>query len=234
MNYKEKLITGTIREIYKNLILDVELENGEMVQALCPETDFHNMLYAPGMPVYLTRSADKRRRVSYICQMVKHSESLIFVNYKYKNNLFMEAFARGIMREDFGEYTCIRFINPFEEDLKRVNFELSGANGIKACVYVVNIYNKQGTEVVFPSVINFFELEMFEELRRMRREGMETFVCLIVPREDCMDARFVWSQSPVAAAKIYDEVKNGLKFCCYGCNVSEKSVSISKRMRILH
>ena len=234
MNYKGRLITGTIKALYKNLIIDVELDNGKIVQALNPEADFKNFVYAPGAAVWLTQSADKRRRVSYICQMVNRGEGMVFINYKYKNDLFREAFAKGILHEDFGKYVYIRPINPDDGELKRVNFELGNDRGDKSFVYVVNIYNKQGTDVVFPSLINFFELEMFEELRRQRKNGAETFVCLVVPREDCMDARFVWNQNPIAAAKIFDEVKNGLKFCCYCCNVNEKSVSISKRMRILH
>lgn len=84
MNYKGRLITGTIKALYKNLIIDVELDNGKIVQALNPEADFKNFVYAPGAAVWLTQSADKRRRVSYICQMVNRGEGMVFINYKYK------------------------------------------------------------------------------------------------------------------------------------------------------
>lgn len=234
MNYKNPLITGRIKGLYKDLILDVELENGDIVQALCPESNFKNMLYKNEITAYLTQSQDTRRRVGYICQMIDKGDGLVFINYKYKNILFIEGFAHGIMAEDFGGYNHIREIRNDDEELKHVNFELRDDNNSKAYVYVANIYNKQGTEIVFPSTINFFELEMLEELRRMRYNGHESYICLIVPREDCMDARFVWNQNPIAAAKLYEEIKNGLKLCCYSCNVNEKSVSITKKMRILY
>ncbi len=234
MDYRDQLITGRIKKIYKNLIMDVILDEGALtVPAFCPETDCKNMLYAEHARVYLTKSADERRRVPYTCQMVNKGEGLVFVNYKYKNDLFAEAFRKGLLQEDFGGYRYLRGIE-YGEELKRVNFELSNDHGDKAYVYVVNIYNKQNSNVVFPSFINFFEIEMYDEMKRMRMQGYETAVFLIVPRSDCLDAKFVWNQDPIAAAKIYDEVKNGLKFCCYGCNVDEKSVSIARRMKILY
>ena len=94
--------------------------------------------------------------------------------------------------------------------------------------------DKIGDDVVFPSTINFFELEMFEELKRLRAKGADTYVFLIVPRNDCVQAKFVWNQDPIAAAKIYDEVQSGLKFCCYSCNVNQKSVSIAKKLKIVY
>lgn len=233
MEYKTQLITGTIKNIYKNIILDVELDDGNLCSAFCPEKDFKNQLYRPGGRVYLTRSGDIRRRVSHICQMVGRDNHLIFVNYKYKNTLFAEAFQKGVLQQDFGRYQYIREIKR-GETLKCVNFELLNDAGERAYIYVVNIFNRQEDDVVFPSTINFFELEMFEEMRRLRENGSETFVCLLVPREDCQNARFVWGQDPIAAAKIYDEVKNGLKFCCYGCNVSETTVAVTEKKTILY
>lgn len=233
MNYKEKLFTAIIKGIYKNIILDAELEHGEIVSCFCPEADFNNMLYAKEAKVYLSRSKDARKYVPYICQMVDKGDGLVFVNYKYKNDLFLEAFKNGILQEDLGAYTKIRRIEDNDE-LQRVNFELSDDDGNKAYVYVVNIYNKQGANVVFPSFINFFEIEMYEEMKNLRKNKHETIVMLIVPREDCNDAQFVWGHDPIAAAKIYDEVNNGLRFCCYGCNVNEKSVSIARKMKILY
>ena len=233
MIYKENLIPAKIVGSYKNLILDVELEDGDLVHAFCPETDFKQQLYPIGATALLSKSADGRRKVPYVCQMTDSGSGLIFVNYKYKNQLFIEAFSKGVLDADFGAYSSMREIK--NEDMQQIaNFELQAKDGRKAYVYVVNIFNKVNDDVVFPSTINFFELEMFNQLRQMREEGAETYVFLIVPREDCSAARFVWSQDPIAAAKIFDEVKSGLKFCCYRCKVTQKSVAIDKKLEIVY
>ena len=83
-------------------------------------------------------------------------------------------------------------------------------------------------------MINFFEIEMFAEMQKMRRQGAETVVFLVVPREDCANIRFVWNQDPVAAAKIYDEVQSGLKFCGYRCRVSPQEVKLTDKLEIMY
>ncbi len=80
--------------------------------------------------------------------------------------------------------------------------------------------------------VNFFELEMFEEMGYLRAKGYETYAFMIVPRADCQDIRFSWKYSPLAAAKIFDEAKNGLNFIGYGCNIDKKSVTLSHLMTI--
>lgn len=233
MNYKEPLIEAKIINTFQKCILDVQLQDGSFSYAFCPEVDFNQQLYPIGAKVYLTKSADKRRKVPYICQMSDSGAGLIFVNYKYKNQLFQEAFFKGVLDFDFGQYVNLREIKDGDV-LKMTNFELLADNGRRAYVYVVDIFNKIGDDVVFPSTINFFELEMFEELKRLRAKGADTYVFLIVPRNDCVQAKFVWNQDPIAAAKIYDEVQSGLKFCCYSCNVNQKSVSIAKKLKIVY
>ena len=57
---------------------------------------------------------------------------------------------------------------------------------------------------------------------------------MIVPRNDCIEAKFSWNLDPRAAAKIYDEAKNGLEFVCYGCKLDKNSVSIAEKMKILY
>ena len=92
MNYKEPLTEAKIINTFQKCILDVQLQDGAFSHAFCPEVDFNQQLYPIGAKVYLTKSADKRRKVPYICQMSDSGAGLIFVNYKYKNQLFKEAF----------------------------------------------------------------------------------------------------------------------------------------------
>ena len=117
---------------------------------------------------------------------------------------------------------------------RNINYELSNDAGEKCYVYLVGIYNKKGADVVFPTMLNFYEMELFDEMRRLREKGAETAAVLLVTRMDCLAAKFSWDVNPIAAAKIYDEAKNGLNFFCYGCNIDNKSISITKKMKILY
>ena len=232
VNFQGRLIRGNIVSAYKDLILDVRFKDGITVPVFCPEMDYLKNLYVPGTEIWVTKNGDRRRRLRYECQLINRGDGLVMVNPSIIDDLFLEAFEKNVF-EDFRQYDrAEKSSGNFAAC--NISFELSGANEKKCYVYAVSIYNKQGAYAVFPSFLNFFEMEMLDELRRLRLQGHETAMVLVVPRMDCLDARFSWNLDPVAAARIFDEAKNGLKFFCYGCNIDNKSISITRKMKILY
>lgn len=232
MDFSDRLIRGEIVSSYQNLIIDVKFREGDIVPVFCPELDYMRKLYTPGTEVWVTKNRDQRRRLRYECQIVNNGGGLIMVNPNHVDALFEEAFEKGLFTEfdkyDYWDRTDERFAT------RNINYELSNDKGEKCYVYVVNIYNKIGPNVVFPTVLNFYEMELFNDMRKLRDKGFETFVVLLTTRMDCLNAKFTWDVNPIAAAKIYDEAKNGLKFCCYGCKIDNKSISITQQMKILY
>ena len=67
--------------------------------------------------MWLEPSAEKRRRVPFVCQLVDNGSGPIFVNYKYKNQLFLEAFKSGALDEVLGKYKYIVFYDGGQEAL---------------------------------------------------------------------------------------------------------------------
>lgn len=232
MEFAGKLIKGTIAGTYKNLILDVKFNDGSIQPVFCPETSCINNLYAKGADVWVSPADDERRRLKYEVQLINKGEGLILANPRYISQLFAEAFDEGILT-DFDQYKYLRRIE-YGEDVMRAHFELSDDRGEKCYVYAVGIYNKLGPYVVFPSYINFYEMEMFDELKKLRAKGYKTAVVMIALRMDCLEAKFVWNLDQIAAARIFDEAKSGLNFFCYGCNINQKSVTITQKVKILY
>lgn len=232
MDFPTELIRGKIVKCYKNLILDVEIGKGEVIPVFCPELDARQNIYSSGAEVWLLPTNNPRRRLKYETQMINKGEGPIMISPVYTEALMEEAFQNGVLT-DFSAYNRLRRIEEGDEAVY-ANLEFSNEREEKCYVYAVSIYNKQGPNVVFPSFINFFEMEMFNEFAKLREKGYDTRVVLIVPRMDCADIKFTWNIAPMAAAKIFDEAKNGLKYCGYGCNVSDKSVTISRKMKILY
>lgn len=232
MNFHDRLIRGTIVKTYNNLILDVKFKEGNIVPVFCSEMDYMPGLYAEGAEVWVTKNRDQRRKIRYECQIVGRSEGLVMVNQNMADAMFMEAFEAGVI-SDFADY---KYVDRVEGNysVRNINFVLSDDDGKKCYIYLVSIYNKQGPYAVFPTTLSFYEMEMYDEFRRLREQGHETAVVLIVTRMDCLGAKFVWNINPIASAKTYDEAKNGLKFFCYGCNIDNKSISITENMKILY
>ena len=210
MEFPAELVRGEIVKCYKNLILDVQIGD-EVVPVFCPELDARQKIYVPGAEVWLLPTGNPRRRLKYETQMINRDGSLIMINPTYAEVLLEEAFSAGLLT-DFSAYNRLRRVDE-SDDVSYAQLEFSNEREEKCYVYAVSIYNKQGACVVFPSFINFFEMEMFSE---------------------CADIKFVWNIAPMAAAKIFDEAKNGLKFCGYACTISDKSIKITRKMKILY
>ena len=110
------------------------------------------------------------------------------------------------------------------------------ANNIKMIDYaVVKEFSEfAGVDEDKITIGNDANLAVYGEVVAGAAKGAETAVLLLATRMDCLAAKFSWEVNPIAAAKIYDEAKNGLKFFCYGCNIDNKSISITKKMKILY
>ena len=49
-------------------------------------------------------------------------------------------------------------------------------------------------------------MKVFEELIKRKKQGHEACVFLIVPRNDCLNARFVWDISSLASGAVYTDI----------------------------
>ena len=77
-------------------------------------------------------------------------------------------------------------------------------------------------------------MKIFEELAHKKKQGDEACVFIIVPREDCVDAKFVWDISTLASSAVYKAAQDGVKFICYSCNVKKDKVEIDNKLDILY
>lgn len=231
LQIKEELISGEVVKKFNSLIVDVKLSNGQIVPSFCPSAEVAN--FCKGGTIVGLRHLDGAcAKIQYEIEFVKQNGGMIFVSSPQTLSLFEEAFIAGKIKE-FSEYNRIRRINT-QDRLHHVDFELSNSEGKKCYVFLESVYNKKGNSAVFPTTIDFFEMDVFAELNLLKEQGARAVIFMIVPRTDCTEIKFSWSLNPVAAAKIYDEAKKGLEFICYGCKISKKSVSLAENMKILY
>lgn len=230
MDFNTDLIKAEVVGRYKRLIVDVKLRDDTVVPAFCSDDNLFPNLYVKGAEVWIAKIKSKFRKLRYEIYMVNKGDGLVMVNQRGNPKMFVEAFKNRVM-EDFIQYSKIRHM-VLADNLPHLDFELSNQDE-KCYVSLRPIYNKQDGRAVFPSKVNFLDMEMFEEMRRMRALGHRTVVVLIVPRIDCLETKFSWTIDPTSAAKIFEEAKSGLEFVSYGCNLDKKSISITNKMDIV-
>lgn len=232
MEFANKLIKGVIVKHYKDFILDVRLADNSVVAVFCTGDKYNKQMFMSGNEVFISRCDNPKRRLRYDLQIVSLGDGLVFVNAGCSHQLFQEALQEGLL-EDFSKYNRCREIQS-KENLPFMDFELITENGEKCYVFINVIRNKQDAYAVFPSKLNFFELQIFDEMHKLREQGYKTILFMLIPRMDCLGAKFSWNLDPIAAARLFDEAKNGLEFVCYSCKIDKKSVTVGDKMDILY
>ncbi len=232
MQFEEKLIKGEIVGSYHDVILDVKIDDDVVVSVFCPQADVMKTLYTRGVEAYILKNPNRNRKVKYELQMINRGEGLIFVNSGRNKQLALEALENNLL-PDFADAEEIEQ-EVDKEESAFAYLAITKKNGQKQFVYIENIYGKAGGYAVFPSYVSFEYLNMLEESARLRAEGHETAVLMIVPRADCADVKFSWAVDQAAAAKVFEAAKSGLKFFGYACNLDKNGVSLGRKLNILY
>lgn len=231
MEYNYKLLKAKVDNVCNNLLIDASLEDGQKVVAFCGAPNIAEQC-SKGCTIWIKRTTNPYRVVKYNVAFIETDGTLVFANPKYDKTLFLEAFENDLL-EDFENYDKCMIIEDSEASLG-IDFILSNQKEEKCFVYVSSIYIKRDSYAVFPHTINFFEMKIFEELMRKKEQGHEAYVVLLVPREDCIDAKFVWDISTLASGAVYKAAQAGVKFVCYSCSVKKKNIEIDHKLDILY
>lgn len=231
VDYNYKLLPAEVVRVYNKIIVDARLDNGDVVAAFCGAPEIAEMCVS-GSRLWLKRTSRGKRLVKYNISFVQTPEGLVFANPRYNRQLFQEAFHNGVLA-DFKEYSSCKLLST-DENVNGLDFELTNDAGKKCFVFVVPLYSKKDGCVVFPRNISFFEMKMIEEMKRRKQNGADTYVFMIVPREDCCSAKFIWSADTQGAALVFEAAENGLNFLCYGCKIAKNRIEITHKLNIVY
>ena len=231
MDYCYKLVKASVVKTCGSLVVDAKTTKGNDVCAFCGAAEVAS-LCLPQTTVWLKETSIPTRIVRYNVAFVDTPDGIVFANPKYNRYLFKEAFDEHLL-PDFESYTDCMALND-NDNAKGIDFELTQKNGKKCFVYVMSIYDKFDGRAVFPTNVSFFEIKIFEEMKKQIEKGNDAYVVMIVPRQSCCEAKFVWNINESAAAMFFDAAQSGIKFLSYGCNIAKNSIKISHKLEILY
>lgn len=230
MKFQTKLIKGIIHNRYKRFLSDIELEDGQMVNAHVPNTGSMKTCWGEKWPVWLTPNDNPKRKLKYTLEMTDNGKSLICVNTSLTNKLVKEALENGMISE-FQEYKTIQSEKKIFNS--RLDFFLTDGDRKDAYIEVKNVTLDGGDGLaLFPDSVTTRGQKHLRDLIKIKKTGLRACMLYVVNREDVNRFSPAKDIDPAYAALVTEAKAAGVEILVYGCSLSPKEIIISRKLEL--
>lgn len=213
MKFEKPLTRGTLVRRYKRFLADIETDDGEAFTAHVPNPGAMLGLNTPGLPVWVSRSDSKTRKLAHTLELVEADGGLVGVNTMHPNRLVAEALREGRI-EALAGYDTVRPEVKYGT-ASRVDFLLTGEGRPPAYVEVKNCHFHRGDGLAeFPDCVAARSLKHLGELAREAEGGARAVMVFVIQRSDCRHFDTAADIDPGYAAGLIDAARRGVEVLC--------------------
>jgi sugar fermentation stimulation protein A len=229
MDFLQPLLRGTLVQRYKRFLADVVLEDGTELTVHCPNPGAMLGLNIPGLPVWLSRSDDPKRKLPHTLEIVEVDGGLVGINTMHPNRLTAEALAADAIPELTGYATHRREVK--YGMASRVDFLLEHPDRAPCWLEVKNCrLRRAGTLAEFPDCVAARSLKHLRELAAMVAAGDRAVVLFVIQRTDCDAFAACADLDPAFARGLDEAMAGGVEVLCYACDVQATGVRVARRV----
>jgi sugar fermentation stimulation protein A len=224
-----ELIPGKLIKRYKQFLADVELEDGTVVTAHCPNSGSMTACSDPGRPVYLSWHDNPKRKLKYTWELIQMPGSLVGVNTLVPNRLVKISIENGLVAE-LADYETIRPEVPTSKG-SRLDLLLTDPLGAKCFVEIKNCTLVNEGVACFPDAVTKRGYKHLKELERLAAEGNRCVMFYCIQR---MDAETFQPADHIDAA--YGEalrevhLKGGVDILVYDVWIDLKRIVLNRKI----
>jgi len=187
MRFSSGLAEGRLLKRYKRFLADVELLSGETVTAHCANPGSMLGLNAPGSRVWLSRSANPKRKLPYSWELIEvdlgRGPALVGINTGSPNAAVTAAIEAGLIPALTGYATLRREVRYAENS--RIDILLEDAKRPPCYVEIKNVHlMRQAGLAEFPDSVTARGAKHLNALSQMVAEGARAVMVYFVQRGD--------------------------------------------------
>lgn len=225
-----QLLSGRLLRRYKRFLADIELADGTVVTAHCPNSGSMTGCAAPGSPVMLSVSNKPSRKLPYTWELVKADGVWVGINTSLTNRLAREGIENGTVR-DLSGYDCVRGEVPYGEH-SRLDFMLSGDKG-NCFVEVKNVTLIDGKQALFPDAVTTRGQKHLRDLMEIVADGKRGVIFFVVQRSDAESVSPADDIDPEYGRLLRLAVASGVEAIAYRAMVSPAEIRLSQRLPVI-
>ena len=229
MDFPSPLARGVLVRRHKRFFADVVLDDGPEVTAHCPNPGAMLGLNTPGLPAWLSRSDDPKRKLAHTLELVEADGGLVGINTMHPNRLTAEALAADAIPELTGYATHRREVRYGANS--RVDFLLEHPDRPPCWLEVKNCHlRRTGTLAEFPDCVAARSLKHLRELTAMVEAGQRAVMLFVIQRTDCDAFAACAELDPAYAAGLSRAAAAGVEVLAYRCAITAHHVTLADRV----
>jgi sugar fermentation stimulation protein A len=226
MQFPSPLARGVLVSRYKRFFADVVLDDGTEVTAHCPNPGAMLGLNTPGLPAWLSRSEDPKRKLAHTLELVEADGGLVGINTMHPNRLVAEAFAADAIPEVAGYATHRREVRYGANS--RVDLLLEHPDRPPCWLEVKNVHlRRAGTLAEFPDCVAARSLKHLRELTAMVEAGHRAVMLFVIQRTDCDAFSACAELDPAYAKGLAEAAANGVEVLARACAITPEGVTLA-------
>lgn len=239
------LTEGRLLRRYQRFLADVELADGSVVTAHCPNTGSMQGCKDPGSRVWLSPSDNPQRKLAWTWELVEVSNeaaaghALVGLHTGRSNGLVRELIEAGGVPE-LAAYSRLRAEVPYGgEGLKggkrsRIDLLLEGEGRPPCYVEVKNVTAAVAGGVgFFPDAVTERGTKHLQEMMAEVAKGNRAVLFFCVQRDDVGEVRPADHIDPVYGATLRQAMAAGVEVLAYGATLAPEAIVLTRPLPVV-
>ena len=232
MRIRLPILQGRFLRRYKRFFADVELDDGTIVTAHCPNTGSLLGCLAEGRRAVLRDSTNLERKLRYVLQALKVGRVWVNVDTSLPNAIVHEAASRGRIPELAGYASARREVAYGENS--RIDVLLEREDGARCYVEVKNTTLARGRVAQFPDAVTERGLKHLGELAKVARlPGHRAVQFFFVSRADVDTFAPAEDIDPEYARGLRRAAAAGVEILAYRARVRPDRLTLEQRLEVV-
>jgi len=224
------LIPGRLIKRYKRFLADIELEDGSLVTAHCPNSGSMLGCNLPGSPVMLSVSPNPNRKLAHTWELVQVDGFWVGLNTMLPNRLAEEAILDGTIAELQG-FPRLRREVPYGSERSRIDILLEGDQG-RCFVEVKNVTLVEDGRALFPDAVTERGQKHLRELMEVVRNGDRGVILFTVQRGDGAAVAPADAIDPAYGRLLRQAVTQGVEALAYRALVAPHEIRLTQSLPV--
>lgn len=203
------LIKGTLLKRYKRFLADIELENGEVITAHCPNSGSMKGCAVPGSKAWISQSTNPKRKLKYTWELTRIDGTFIGINTLVPNRLVKASVENHLIPELSG-YSRVKSEVKTSEHT-RLDLMLEDNNGKRCFLEIKNCTLVENRVARFPDAVTTRGQKHIQELVNLAAKGHRAVLFFLVQRTDAHSFTAAADIDPTYAEKLMQALLKGVE-----------------------